>query len=83
MPFFELYDNSTFSNKFLVVYDNVNHFSISSEIDWSMNKNSKFSFKLDYHNYDLDSLIDYAYKPSIISGLAYLYNIGDKNFLSL
>mgnify|MGYP007000277355 len=27
---------------------------------------------------DLDSLIDYAYKPSIISGLAYLYNIGDK-----
>ena len=78
MPFFELYDNSTFSNKFLVVYDNVNHFSISSEIDWSMNKNSKFSFKLDYHNYDLDSLIDYAYKPSIISGLAYLYNIGDK-----
>ena len=78
MPFFELYDNSTFSNKFLVVYDNVNHFSISSEIDWSMNKNSKFSLKLDYHNYDLDSLIDYAYKPSIISGLAYLYNIGDK-----
>lgn len=78
MPFFELDDNSTYSNKFLVIYDNVNHFSFSSEIDWAMNTNSKFSLKLDYHNYDLDSLIDYAYKPTIISKLGFLYNIGDK-----
>ena len=78
MPFFELDDNSTYSNKFLVIYDNVNHFSLSSEIDWAMNANSKFSLKLDYHNYDLDSLIDYAYKPTIISKLGFLYNIGDK-----
>jgi len=78
MPFFELDDNSTYSNKFLVIYDNVNHFSLNSEIDWAMNTNSKFSLKLDYHNYDLDSLIDYAYKPTIISKLGFLYNIGDK-----
>ena len=78
MPFFELDDNSIYSNKFLVIYDNVNHFSLCSEIDWAMNTNSKLSLKLDYHNYDLDSLIDYAYKPTIISKLGFLYNIGDK-----
>lgn len=78
MSFFDLDDYSIYQNKFKVVYDDVNHLSWSSELDWEMNSNAKLNLQLDYHNYDIDSLQDYAYKPSIVSKLGFSYNIGDK-----
>ena len=78
MSFFFLDDHSTYQNKFKVIYDDVNHLLWSSEIDWEMNTNANLNLQLDYHQYDLDSLQDYAYKPSIVSKLGFSYNIGDK-----
>ncbi len=78
MSFFDLDDYSTYQNKFKVVYDDVNHLLWSSELDWEINPNANLNLQLDYHKYNLDSLQDYAYKPSIISKLGFSYNIGDK-----
>jgi len=78
MHFFDLDDNSTYQNKFKVVYDDVNHLLLSSLLDWEMNSNANINLQLDYHNYDLDTLKDYAYKPSLVSKLGFSYNIGDK-----
>ena len=78
MSFFDLDDNSSYQNKFKVVYDDVNHLLWSSELDWEMNSNANLNLQLDYHKYDLDSLQDYAYKPSIVSKLGFSYNLGDK-----
>ena len=78
MSFFDLDDYSTYQNKFKVVYDDVNHLLWSSELDWGINSNANLNLQLDYHKYDLDSLQDYAYKPSIVSKLGFSYNIGDK-----
>lgn len=78
MVFFDLDDNSTYQNKFAVLYDDVNHLKWSSALDWDMNSNATLNLQLDYHKYDLDSLQDYAYKPTLISKLGFSYNIGDK-----
>jgi hypothetical protein len=78
MSFFDLDDNSTYQNKFKVVYDDVNHLLWSSTLDWKMNSHANLNLQLDYHKYDLDSLQDYAYKPSVVSKLGFSYNIGDK-----
>ena len=78
MAFFGLDDNSTYQNKFAVLYDDVNHLKWSSALDWDMNSNATLNLQLDYHKYDLDSLQDYAYKPTLISKLGFSYNIGDK-----
>ncbi len=78
MSFFDLDDYSTYQNKFKVVYDDVNHLLLSSELDWEINPNANLNLQLDYHKYNLDSLQDYAYKPSIASKLGFSYNIGDK-----
>ena len=80
MPFFDLDDKSTYQNKFKVVYDDVNHLLLSSHIDWEINSNANLKLQLDYHNYDSDTLIDYAYKPSLVSKLCFSQNIGDKIF---
>ncbi len=80
MPFFDLDDNSTYQNKFKVVYDDVNHLLLSSALDCELNSNAKLNLQLDYHNYDTDTLKDYAYKPSLISKLGFSFNIGDKIF---
>lgn len=78
MSFFELDHNSLYQNKFKVVYDDVSHLQWSSAIDWDMSSSAKLNLQLNYHKYDLDSLQNYAYKPSIISKLGFSYNIGDK-----
>ena len=39
---------------------------------------SILNLQLDYHNYNLDSLQEYAYKPSLVSKLDFCYDIGDK-----
>ena len=56
MHFFDLDDNSTYQNKFKVVYDDVNHLLLSTLLDWEINSNANINLQLDYHNYDLDSL---------------------------
>jgi len=78
MSFFDLDDYSTYQNKFKVVYHDVNHLLWSSELDLEMISNANLNLQLDYHKYDLDSLQDYAYKPSIVSKLGFSYNFGDK-----
>ena len=78
MFFFDLDDKSTYQNKFNVIYDDVNHLLWTSQINWDINSKSILNLQLDYHNYNLDSLQEYAYKPSLVSKLDFSYNIGDK-----
>ena len=83
MVFFELDRNSTYQNKFNVVYDDVNHLKLKAFLNWNININSNLDLKLEYNKYDLDSISDFAYKPRFKSNLNYSYNIGDKIIPSL
>lgn len=83
MVFFELDRNSTYQNKFNVVYDDVNHLQLKAFLNWNININSNLDLKLEYNKYDLDSISDFAYKPRFKSNLNYSYNIGDKIIPSL
>ena len=78
MFFFDLDEKSTYQNKFNVIYDDVNHLLWTSQINWDINSKSILNIQLDYHNYNLDSLQEYAYKPSLVSKLNFCYDIGDK-----
>ena len=78
MPFFELDANSTFSNKFKVVYDDVMHFHATASLHWKSSKKSQFDLSFDLHDYQTDSLKHFAYKPTLITRLKGHYNLGDK-----
>ena len=83
MVFFELDKNSTYQNKFKVSYDDVNHLKLNAFLSWDINANSNLDLKLNYNKYEVDSLVDFAYRPDFTSNLGFIYNIGDKIFPKL
>ena len=78
MPFFELDLQSTYANKFRVLYDNLTHFRTSAAISWKASEKSTVDLAIDYHDYQTDSLQSYAYKPALTTTLKANYNLGDK-----
>lgn len=78
MPFFELDYQSTYANKFRVVYDNASHFTTSAVIDWKPNEKSIINLSVDYHNYQTDSIQSFSYKPTLMTKLKANFNLGDK-----
>ena len=78
MSFFELDTNSTHQNKFRSVYDDVSLFTIQSNLLWQFNQSGQLGFHMKYNRYTTDSLVYYAYKPTLTTSVWVQYNIGDK-----
>lgn len=78
MPFFELDNLSSNKNKFMVVYDDVNHLHSHATIQWQISEKSMIDLTVDYHKYKTDSLQSFAYKPGFKTHLKAQCNIGDK-----
>lgn len=78
MPFFELDNQSIYNNKFKVVYDDGSHLHFRTIIDWDFGNEEGVIVDLNYHNYTLENLDSYSYKPTFSGAVTAKYNIGNK-----
>jgi hypothetical protein len=77
IPFYELDINSTYQNKFKVIYDNGTHLNLHSIIDYKLSSTNGVVLSLNYQSYNLDTLTSYNYKPTFTANLKTYYNIAN------
>lgn len=86
MAFFQLDQNESLRNKFIVVYNDVNHLNVCLNLSWDVIDHLSLNFEGNYNGYYFrrDSKLQYAwYKPALDFGFDGKYTLKGKYIFDL
>ena len=78
MPFFILDKNTTYGNKFIVLYDDVYHLNLNTHLIWSPDKDKGIKLSSEYNYYKCFKFHHAYNMPDFKLSLSGFYNLGDK-----